>query len=86
MQPLTIEWIAIWITHQFFTGVANTISTPIGWEGVRWVGSHKVDSKGLVNSENSQMTSIGAIFTFTYHTKQLNPWANSLASRVVNHS
>ena len=24
--------------------------------------------------------------TSTYHTKQLNPWANSSASRVVNHS
>ena len=32
------------------------------------------------------MTSIGAIFTFTYHTKQLNPWPNSSASRVVNYS
>ena len=29
------------------------------------------------------MTSIGAIFTSTCHTKQLNPWPNSSASRVV---
>ena len=32
------------------------------------------------------MASVGAIFTSTYHTKQLNPWTNSSASRVVNYS
>ena len=32
------------------------------------------------------MASIGAIFTSTYHTKQLNPWPNSSTSRVVNYS
>ena len=32
------------------------------------------------------MASIGAIFTSTYHAKQLNPWLNSSASRVVNYS
>ena len=32
------------------------------------------------------MTSVGAIFTSTYHTKQLNQWPNSSASRVVNYS
>ena len=32
------------------------------------------------------MASIGAIFTSTYHKKQLNPWLNSSASRVVNYS
>ena len=32
------------------------------------------------------MASIGVIFTSTYHTKQLNPWPNSSASRVVNYS
>ena len=32
------------------------------------------------------MASIDVIFTSTYHTKQLNPWPNSLASRVVNYS
>ena len=31
------------------------------------------------------MASIGTIFTSTYHTKQLNPWSNSSASRVVNY-
>ena len=32
------------------------------------------------------MASIGVIFTSTCHTKQLNPWPNSSASRVVNYS
>ena len=32
------------------------------------------------------MASIGVIFTFTYHTKQLNAWPISSASRVVNYS
>ena len=32
------------------------------------------------------MASIGAIFTSTHHTKQLNPWPNSSASHVVNQS
>ena len=32
------------------------------------------------------MTSIGAIFTSTYHTKQLNPWPNLSTNHVVNHS
>ena len=32
------------------------------------------------------MASIVVIFTSTYHTKQLNPWPNSSASRVVNYS
>ena len=32
------------------------------------------------------MASIGVILTSTYHTKQLNPWPNSSASRVVNYS
>ena len=50
------------------------------WGG--WI----VAGKGYVNTENSQMVSIGAIFTSTYHTKQLNPWPNSLASCVVNYS
>ena len=49
-------------------------------------GSHKVVSKGYVNPENSQMASTGAIFTPTYHIKQLKPWQNSPASYVVNYS
>ena len=31
-------------------------------------------------------SSIGAIFTSAYHTKQLNPWLNSLARRVVSYN
>ena len=41
------------------------------------------EGKAYVNTENRQMTTISAIFT---HTKQLNPWQNSSASRVVNYS
>ena len=67
----------------FFTGVANNTSTLIGWGQAR---SHKVAGKGYVFTKNSQMTSIGAIFTSTCHTKQLNPWPNSSVSCVVIHS
>ena len=48
------------------------------------MGSHKVAGKGYVFTKTSQMASIDVIFTSTYHTKQLNPWPNSLASHVVN--
>ena len=50
------------------------------------MGSHEVAGKGYVLTKTSQMASIGVIFTSTYHTKQLNPWPNSSASRVVNYS
>ena len=50
------------------------------------MGSHEVVGKGYVFTKSSQMASIGVIFTSTYHTKQLNPWPNSSASRVVNYS
>ena len=52
------------------------------------MGSHEVAGKGYsyVFTKTSQMASIGATFTCTYHTKQLNPWPNSSASRVVNYS
>ena len=40
--------------------------------------------KVYVNIENSQMASIGAIFTYIYHTKELNPWPNSSASQGHN--
>ena len=50
------------------------------------VGSHKVVGKGYILTKNNQMASIGAIFTSTYHKKQLNPWPNSLASHVVNYN
>ena len=42
--------------------------------------------KGYVFTKTSHMASIAAIFTSTYHTKRLNPWPNSSASRVVNYS
>ena len=50
------------------------------------MGSHEVAGKGYVFTKNREMTTIGAIFTSTCHTKQLNPWPNSSASRVVIHS
>ena len=46
------------------------------------VGSHEVVGKGYVYTEKSQMTSIGTIFTSTFHTKQLNPWPNTSATHV----
>ena len=66
-----------------FTGVANTTST---LTGVKGGGSHDVVGKGYVNTENRQMASIDAIFTSTYHTKQLNPWPNSSDNHVVKYS
>ena len=50
------------------------------------MGSHKVVGKAYVFTKNSQMASIGAIFTSTYQTKQLNLPPNSSAIRVVNYS
>ena len=70
------------ILDSSFTGVANISSTPTGGR----VGSHEVAGKGYVLTKTRLMTFIGVIFTSTYHTKQLNPWPNSLASRVVNYS
>ena len=58
----------------------------MGWEGGEWLGSHKVAGEGYIFTKNIKMTFIGAIFTSTWHTKQLNPWTNSSASRVVIHS
>ena len=80
------------ILDSFVTSIANTTSSSIGWEGERWVGSnrvagsHKVVEKGYVNTKTSQTTSCGAIFTSTYHTKQLNAWPNSSGSCVMDHS
>ena len=48
------------------------------------MGSHEIVGKDCIFTKTSQMASIGVIFTSTYHTKQLNPWPNSSASRVVN--
>ena len=47
------------------------------------MGSHEVAGKGYVNTKNSKMASIGAIFSSIYHTKQLH---KSSASRVVNYN
>ena len=49
-------------------------------------GSHEVAGNSYVFPENSQMASTGVICTSTYHTKWLNPWANSPASRVAIYS
>ena len=42
--------------------------------------------KSYIKIENSQMASIGIIFCYTDHTKQINPWPNSSASFVVNYN
>ena len=79
-----VHWIASWIAchirYVVFTGIANTTSTPIGWE----VGV--AASKGYIFTKSSQITFTGVIFTSTCHTKQLNPWIKSSASCVVIHS
>ena len=69
-----------------FTGIANTTSISIGWEGGGQVRRHKVSGKGYVCTKINQITSISTIVTSTCHTKHLNPWTNSLVSRVVIHS
>ena len=50
------------------------------------VWSHEVAGKGCIHTENSQIASIGAISTSTYHTKQLNAYPTSSASVFVNYS
>ena len=54
-------------------------------EGGGLVGSHEVVGKA-VNTEKSQMVSIGAIFSSIFHKKHLNPWPNTSATHVVNYS
>ena len=49
------------------------------------MGSYEVVDKGYVNTENSQMVSIGSIFTSTGHIKA-NLWPNSSFIHVVNYS
>ena len=56
----------------------------VGWEGGWWAGILEVAGKDYVFTKTSQMASIGATFNSTYRTKQLNPWPNSSAGRVVN--
>ena len=67
-------------TVVFFSMYNNTTSISLGW---RVVGSYEVVDKGYVNTENNHMASIDAIFSSTYHIKQLNPWPNSSSSFVV---
>ena len=50
------------------------------------MGSHEVVGKLYIFTKTSQMASIGATFTSTYYTNQLNPWLNSSASRMMNYS
>ena len=50
------------------------------------MGSHEVTGKGYVFTRNSQMAPTGAIFTFTYHTRKLNPWPNLSAICVAYYS
>ena len=40
------------ILDSCFTDVANTTSTPTGWEGEGWMGCHKVAGKGYSNTDN----------------------------------
>ena len=49
------------ISTCYSTGIANTLSTHIGWEGGMRASSHKLVGKGYVNTKSSKMASIGAI-------------------------
>ena len=55
----------------YFTGVAFSTIPLIGSKGRGQVSSHKMVGKDYINTVNRQMASFGAIFTSTYHTKQL---------------
>ena len=51
------------------------------------MGSYEVAwREKAVNTKRNQKAYTGAIFTSVYHTKQLNPWPNSSASRLMNYS
>ena len=50
------------------------------------VRSHEMAGKVYIHTENSQIVSIGAISTSTYHTKQLNAYPSSPASLFVNYN
>ena len=50
------------------------------------MGSHEVADKAYIDTQNSQLASIDAIFTSTYHTKWLNLWLYSPANCVMNYS
>ena len=48
--------------------------------------SHEAVGKVYFFTTNTEIIFIGVILTFTYHTKQLNPCPNPLASCVVIYS
>ena len=50
IYQLLVEWLAEFptILDSIITGIANTSSTPTGWEGGRWADSHKMVGKGYV--------------------------------------
>ena len=71
-------------TQQYFFSICNnTTSTSMGW---RVVDSYEVVGKGYVNIENNQIAYIDAIFSSTYHIKQLNKQPTSSSSFVVIYS
>ena len=77
-QPLN-GWLAkLPAILEYLNGIANSTSTLIRVEA----GSHKVAGKGYINTENSQMYQLVPFSAL----KQLNPWSNSPASRMVIYS
>ena len=55
------------ILDSLFSGLVNTASTSIGVEGGGWWGSHKVVGSSDFKTEQSQMVSIEALLSSTYH-------------------
>ena len=73
----TIEWIASWIGYSFKIvniGVYNTTTSPMqAVEGCREPQKGRQSLASYINTKPSEMTSIYAIYSSTYRTKQLNP-------------
>ena len=79
MHQLLNGWLAkLPATLEFLNGIANTTSTLIRIEAE----SHKAAGKGYINTENSQMYQLVPFLA----PKQLNPWSNSPATRMVIYS
>ena len=79
MHQLLNGWLAkLPAILEFLNGIANTTSTLMRVEA----GSYKVAGKGYINTENSQMYQLVPFSA----PKQLNPWSNSPASRMVIYS
>ena len=75
-----IKFSAILGTSRF---IKDVNSTSVGWDGGGWwVAMHEVAGIIYVNTGNNQMASIGAIFTYKYRTKQLNPWQKSRCGKL----